>query len=68
MLFNVKSVVTYKGTLRTLVSLTMSQRVFGQVVFPDEGLVAKVAPEVPLPVGGHMLRERAPLRKTPITD
>ena len=68
MLFNVKSIVTDEGTLRALVRLPMGQHVFGQVVLPDEGLVAEVAPEVPLPVGGHVLRQRAPLRKAPITD
>ena len=67
-LFDVLSVVTDEGTLRTLVSLSVRERVLGQVVLPDEGLLANVAPEVLLSVRCRVLRQRRLLGKTFITD
>ena len=67
-LFDVLSVVTDEGTLGTLVSLSVRERVLGQVVLPDEGLLANVAPEVLLSVRCRVLRQRRLLREAPITD
>ena len=67
-LLDVQPVVADERTLGTLVSLSVRERVLGQVVLPHERLVTHVTTEVLLPVSGRVLRQRRLLREAPITD
>ena len=66
--FDLRLFVTDIPALGALVSLSMDQLVFGQVVFADKGFVAHGASKVPLPVCGCMLPQSGVLCKSLVTQ
>ena len=65
--FNLRLLVANEPTLGALVGLPVYQLMLGQVVFPDKGLGADRALEVPVPVGGDVLPQGGVLREPLVT-